>query len=66
MKKPTKADKERLLRIAIEIERDERYLAEKYGPPEPRKQWATRATRAARINDAAAIRRVLLAIEAQS
>jgi hypothetical protein len=61
MKQPTKADKERLLRLAIEIERDERYLAEKYGPPEPRKNWATRV---ARINDAAAIRRVLAAIEA--
>ena len=62
MKKPTKADKERLLRLAIDMEREERHLAEKYGPPEPRKQWATRV---ARINDAAAIRRVLSAIEAQ-
>ena len=61
MKKPTKADKERLLRLAIAIERDERYLAEKYGPPSPRNQWVNRV---ARINDAAAIRRVLLAIEA--
>jgi hypothetical protein len=61
MRKPTKADMERLLRLAIAIERDERYLAMKYGPPGARDQGSVRATR---INDAAAIRRVLLAIEA--
>jgi len=61
MKKPTKADKLRLLKIAIDMESEERALAMKYGPPEPRKNWAGRV---ARVNDAAAIRRVLAAIEA--
>jgi len=61
MKKPTKADKFRLLQLAIEIEREERAMAEKHGPPVPEKNWRGRI---ARINDAAAIRRVLAAIEA--
>jgi hypothetical protein len=62
MKQPTKADKMRLLQMAIDYEREERALAMKYGPPEPRQNWATRV---ARINNAAAIRRVLAAIEAK-
>jgi hypothetical protein len=62
MKKPTKADRTRLARMAAELERQEREMVEKHGPPEPRTHWAGRWSR---INDAAAIRRVLAVIEAQ-